>query len=61
MNTTDEIKEIIKTVIKEASEYSNLVYINVNFNFEGSKSVVNLTGEPGEEPPPPPGGSGSGS
>ena len=55
--SNEEIKEVIKTVIEESAEYGKLIYINVNFNFEGSKSNVYLTGEPTEEPVPPPGGS----
>lgn len=47
-----EIVEVIKTVIEESTEYSNLVYINVNFNFEGSTSKVYLTGKPTNPPPP---------
>lgn len=54
--SNEEIKEVIKTVIEEASEYGNLIYININFNFEGSKSTVNLTGKPSDPPTDPPGG-----
>lgn len=52
----EEIKAIVKEVVEEASEYSKLVYINININLSGSVSNVHLSGEPAGPPPPPPGG-----
>ncbi len=52
----EEVKEVVETVIEKASEYGKLVYININFNFEGSTSTVNITGKPTDPPTDPPGG-----
>lgn len=56
--TKDEIIEVVKTAIAESAEYGKLIYININFNYEGSTSTVNLTGKPQDPPPNPPGGGG---
>lgn len=51
-----EIKEIVKTILEETAEYGKLVYVNINFNFQGSTSNVHLSGKPTSPPTDPPGG-----
>lgn len=54
--SNEEINATISNVIEAASEYGSLIYININFNFSGSTSTVNLTGKPDDETDPPGGG-----